>query len=94
MSWLSRQPVSKKRFKVANKLEDFQQFVEYLCSVTPCIIGFEATGNYHRAIAYYLQSKGFELRLISSLASSKCVIASSRSDNCMKSISDLHAVDH
>ncbi|NGZ01618.1 MAG: hypothetical protein CV090_01035 [Nitrospira sp. WS238] len=31
-------------------------------------IGFEATGNYHRSLAYYLAQCGFELRLIASLA--------------------------
>jgi transposase len=35
---------------------------------TPVLIGFEATGNYHRPLAYYLGQCGFELRLISSLA--------------------------
>ena len=34
----------------------------------PVIVGFEATGNYHRTLAHRLLSAGFELRLISSVA--------------------------
>ncbi len=63
---------ARKRFTVANKQADYQQFSDYLLSTkAPCVIAFEATGNYHRPIAYYLLSKGFELRLISSLASAR-----------------------
>jgi Transposase len=32
------------------------------------VVGFEATGNYHRPLAYFLHRQGFELRLISTLA--------------------------
>ena len=32
------------------------------------VVGFEATGNYHRTLAHRLLSAGFELRLISSVA--------------------------
>jgi len=31
-------------------------------------VWFEATGNYHRALAYFLHSEGFHLELISSVA--------------------------
>jgi len=34
----------------------------------PVVAGFEATGNYHRAIAWRLVSAGFTTRLISSMA--------------------------
>ena len=34
----------------------------------PIVVGFEATGNYHRTLAHRLLSAGFELRLISSVA--------------------------
>lgn len=62
----------KKKFKIANKLEDYQEFVSYLKSLkAPCLIGFEATGNYHRPLAYYLGKEGFSLRLVSSLAAAK-----------------------
>jgi transposase len=63
---------SRRKFKVANKLTDYQQFVAYLINLkVPCLIGFEATGNYHRPLAYYLGKEGFSLRLISSLAAAK-----------------------
>jgi transposase len=34
----------------------------------PILVGFEATGNYHRTLAYRLLSAGFDLRLVSSVA--------------------------
>ena len=63
---------SRKKFVVANKLSDFQEFTAYLKSMRfPCVIGLEATGNYHRPLAYYLQQEGFELKLISSVAAAR-----------------------
>jgi len=63
---------SRKAFKVANKMPDYEVFSRYLKDFgIPCLIGFEATGNYHRPIAYYLQKKGFELCLVSSLAAAR-----------------------
>jgi transposase len=62
----------RKRFIIANKSFDYKEFSRYLRSLgIPCLIGFEATGNYHRPLAYYLQSQGFELRLISSLSAAR-----------------------
>jgi transposase len=63
---------SRRKFKVANKLEDYQKFVSYLTGLkAPCLIGFEATGNYHRPLAHYLGEEGFALCLVSSLAAAK-----------------------
>lgn len=63
---------SRKKFVVANKLSDFQEFSAYLKSLKlPCVIGLEATGNYHRPLAYYLHQEGFELKLISSVAAAR-----------------------
>jgi transposase len=57
------------RFKVANRKEDYDRLAKYLTSLEgDCQIGLEASGNYHRPLAYYLQEKGFEVYLISSLA--------------------------
>jgi transposase len=62
----------RKKFIVANKLSDYQEFTAYLKSQRfPCIIGFEATGNYHRPLAYYLQQEGFDLKLVSSVAAAR-----------------------
>ncbi|MGB2906059.1 MAG: IS110 family transposase, partial [Candidatus Aminicenantaceae bacterium] len=52
---------SRKKFVVANKLTDYLEFTAYLTNLRfSCIIGFEATGNYHRPLAHYLLQKGFE----------------------------------
>jgi len=60
---------SHQRFQVANTLSDFQEFASYLKALKqPCLIGFEATGNYHRALAHYLEQNGFTLHLVSSFA--------------------------
>lgn len=60
---------SRKRLKVANRTADYRAFSAYLKGLGGrCLIGFEATGNYHRPLAYYLTTQGFQLKLISSLA--------------------------
>ncbi|UCC40979.1 MAG: IS110 family transposase [Candidatus Aminicenantes bacterium] len=62
----------RKKFIVANKLSDYQEFSTYLKSLGyPCVIGLEATGNYHRPLAYYLQQEGFDLKLVSSVAAAR-----------------------
>jgi len=70
---LVEQPDGKRKaFKMANKMTDFVEFTRYLKAFGfPCLIGFEATGNYHRPLAYYLLQQGFELRLVSSLAAAR-----------------------
>ncbi len=61
--------VRRRRLSIRNTLEDFQRLAallgQYGCLAR---IGFEATGNYHRAIAHHLGTAGFELKLISSVA--------------------------
>lgn len=60
---------SRKKFRVQNTAEEFLAFADFLHSFgLPVRIGFEPTGNYHRALAYFLHSQGFHLELISSLA--------------------------
>jgi len=62
----------RKKFIVANKARDYREFADYLRSLgLPCLIGFESTGNYHRPLAYYLETQGFALTLVSSLAVAK-----------------------
>ncbi|MCB9085216.1 MAG: IS110 family transposase [Bdellovibrionaceae bacterium] len=57
------------RLTVRNCREDFDDLADRLRGFSlPCTIGFEPTADYHRAIAYYLQTSGFDVRLISSLA--------------------------
>ena len=63
---------TKKKFKLANIAKDYHDFIEYLNTLNcPCEIGLEATANYHRAIAYYLQIAGFKVHLISALAAAR-----------------------
>lgn len=60
---------SRKKFRVQNTAEEFRAFADFLHSLGSAVrIGFEPTGNYHRALAYFLHSEGFQLELISSLA--------------------------
>jgi len=53
---------------MATKL-DYDRLAADLAAIgRPILVGFEATGNYHRTLAYRLLTAGFELRLISSVA--------------------------
>ena len=59
----------RRRLTVLNQLADFNRLIatlsDYRC---PVRVAFEATGNYHRALAYYLAAAGFEMKLVSSVA--------------------------
>jgi transposase len=59
----------RRRCRMANTAADYQRLADYLRrSDAPALIGFEATGNYHRPLAFFLESQGFALRLIATLA--------------------------
>ena len=59
----------RRHFRVANTLADYERMAEYLRGLGPrTVVGFEATGNYHRPLAHFLYRQGFELRLIPTLA--------------------------
>ena len=61
-----------RRFRMANSGKDHDRLIEVLHGLPqPCHIGFEATGNYHRPLAFRLLTEGFDVSLISSLASSR-----------------------
>jgi transposase len=50
-------------------LEDYERLAEYLHRLgSRSVVGFEATGNYHRPLAHFLHRQGFALRLIPTLA--------------------------
>jgi transposase len=58
-----------RRLIVLNNRVEHDRFIDRLRDVgRPVIVGFEATGNYHRPLAYRLLQAGFELRLVSSVA--------------------------
>ena len=62
-------PARRRRFKMANTVADYQRLADYLGNTAaPALIGFEATGNYHRPLAFFLEGRGFALRLIPTLA--------------------------
>ena len=59
----------RKRLTLPNTAVEFRRFADYLHSLhLPATVAFEATGNYHRALAFFLASEGFSLVLIPSLA--------------------------
>ena len=54
---------------VFNELADFTLLIVALKDYGhPVRAAFEATGNYHRALAYHLATAGFEVKLVSSVA--------------------------
>ena len=59
----------RRRMTIMATKADYDRLADDLAAVgRPVIVGFEATGNYHRTLAHRLLSAGFELRLISSVA--------------------------
>jgi transposase len=61
--------VRPKRLIVLNTRAEHDRFVELLAGLRrPVTAGFEATGNYHRPLAYRLLHAGIALRLVSSVA--------------------------
>lgn len=52
-----------------NTMKDFERLAGFISGYqTLARIEFEATGNYHRPLAYHLGRVGFDLRLVSSVA--------------------------
>lgn len=66
---LAESPRGRRQFRIANRLEDVQAFIQFLRELpTPVRIGFEPTGVYHRPLAFRLVQSGFDVVLIASLA--------------------------
>jgi transposase len=64
-------PAQKRRrsLSVLNNRAEHDRFIETLKAYgAPIICAFEATGNYHRPIAWRLIEAGFDVRLVSSMA--------------------------
>jgi transposase len=58
----------RRRMTLTNAKADFDRLATVLHGYgLPVRIGFEATGNYHRALAHHLSCAGFDLKLISSV---------------------------
>ena len=59
----------RRRLTVLNELADFTRLIAALKDYGhPVRAAFEATGNYHGALAYHLATAGFEVKLVSSVA--------------------------
>jgi len=59
----------RRRLTVLNTLDEFNRLIDLLDGYQrPIRVAFEATGNYHRALAWHLSNAGFETKLISSVA--------------------------
>lgn len=65
------QPPGKKRYRmiITNDRVDHNRLIVHLVGLKRSVsVGFEATGDYHRAIAWRLLAAGFNVHLISSVA--------------------------
>lgn len=59
----------RRRLTVLNTRADHDRLVDTLKGLGgPVLVGFEATGNYHRPLAWRLLEAGFDVRLVSSMA--------------------------
>lgn len=59
----------RRRVTLLNTRDDFDRLAALLREYErPVRVAFEATGNYHRALAYHLTQAGFETKLVSSVA--------------------------
>jgi transposase len=57
------------RLTVLNRRAEHDRLIELLQGLGhPVVCGFEATGNYHRPLAWRLLQAGFDIRLVSSVA--------------------------
>lgn len=59
----------RRRLTILNQRADHDRLIGQLNALgQPVVCGFEATGNYHRPLAWRLLEAGFDVRLISSMA--------------------------
>lgn len=60
---------ARQRMTITNERADHDRLMSYLSDIGGDIsVGFEATGNYHRGLAWRLLQSGFQAHLISSVA--------------------------
>ena len=63
---------TRKKMKVKNNLDSFKNMSAVLKKTDlEVVVGLEATGHYHRPLAYFLLAEGFTVRLISSVAAAR-----------------------
>src|SRR5690606_37267921 len=62
----------RRKLSIRNTRDDHDRLVALLLETGKTVIcGFEATGNYHRPIAWRLIQAGFDVRLVSSMAAAR-----------------------
>ena len=62
----------RRKLSIRNTRDDHDRLVALLLETGKTVIcGFEATGNYHRPIAWQLVQTGFEVLLLSSIAAAR-----------------------
>jgi len=62
-------PRRRRRLTILNQRPDHDRLIDPLIALRqPVVCGLEATGNYHRPLAWRLLKAGFDVRLISSVA--------------------------
>ncbi len=61
----------RKQMKIPNTLEGYDELIIAVGDEFPVLAGFEATADYHRNIAYWLNHKGVKCQLLSSVASAR-----------------------
>ena len=62
----------RKSFIIKNNIEGYKILNDFLLQLhTNCLIAFEPTGNYHRALAFYLNTQGHKLVIVSSVAGAR-----------------------
>ena len=62
----------RRKLSIRNTRDDHDRLVALLVETgKPVICGFEATGNYHRPIAWRLIQAGLDVRLVSSMAAAR-----------------------
>jgi len=55
-------PKRRSRLRLLNNREEFEHLTDYLRGLkNAVVVGFEATGNYHRPLAYFLHRQGFRV---------------------------------
>lgn len=56
----------RQHFRMANSAVDHDRFIKLLQRLPePCVVGFEATGNYHRTLGHRLVIEGFDVCFVS-----------------------------
>jgi transposase len=85
----------RRRMTMLDTADDDQHLIEIMRSFgLPVTIGFEATGNDHRALMFALGAAGFEVKLVSSIALARTREALHNNSWDKKNPKDAHVILH